>query len=322
MSLGDVSIVIPAFRASDTLGRTVESCLPHVRPHDLIIVIDGPDAELEQVARDCAPGARILAQPQGRGAPACRNLGLELAETPFVMFLDADDYLEGPLLPGACARARATQADVVFGRFAFEYPDGSRIAADPNIRYGDFRRATILRRWLLEDFTPPCAIVWRTDFVRALGGWDESLAKNQDGDIVYRALLRGAIAAGVGEGQGVYVQHDNPGRISRRHNRRTLESQHRVLEKIRELLPMQPFSAEAELGMAYYSLAQSAFTIGCDDIGVQAERTARALGLTGQPGNLAHALVASMFGLRGKQKLVGMVRRSIAPSDGAAQACK
>lgn len=308
----DISIVIPAFRAAATLRRTVESCLPHVPPRNVVVVLDGPDAELEQAALSCSPGVRVFMQPQSRGAPACRNLGLALTETPYVMFLDADDYIEGALLPAACRQARAAQADMVLGRFAFEFPNGERLSLDPAQRYGDLRRSTILRRWLLEDYTPPCAVVWRTEFVRALGGWDEALAKNQDGDIVYRALLRGAIVTSTMEGQGIYVQDDNPGRITRRNNRRTLESQHRVLEKIRAQLPAQPFDASIELSLAYYSLARLAFTIGVDDIGEAAERTARSLGLAGQPGGAAHALMASMFGLRGKQKLAGFVKRSLA----------
>ena len=308
----DISIVIPAFRAAATLARTVESCLTHVSPRQIVIVIDGPDPALEAAALACAGGVRIFVLPQACGAPVCRNFGLALVETRYVMFLDADDYLEGELLPSACAAADLAGADVALGRFCFEYPDGGRVLREPGQIYGDFDRATILRRWLTDDYTPPCAVVWRTRFVRDLGGWDETLAKNQDGDLIYRALLTGAVATGAPGGLGVYVPADDPNRITRRHSRRTLESHLAVLEKIRALLPLQPFDAGAELRLAYYNLARLAFTVGFDDIGREAEKTARELGLSGQPGTTAHLLVASMLGLRGKQKLATLVRRPLA----------
>lgn len=308
MAACDVSIVIPAFRAANTIRRTVESCLPHVAAQNIIVVVDGPDAALEKAALDCAKGVRVFVQAKPRGAPACRNFGLGLAQTRYVMFLDADDYVEGDFLPTACAALN--EADVALGRFAFEFPDGDRLIRDPHELYGDFDRGVILRRWLVDDYTPPCAVVWRADFVRALGGWDETLAKNQDGDLIYRALLAGAVVAGAPGGLGVYVQNDDPGRITRRHNSRTLDSQLRVLEKIRAALPAQPFEASLELSLAYYNLARLAFTVGVDSIGRNAEETARQLGLSGQHGSTAHVLMASMLGLRGKQKLSTFVRRS------------
>ena len=312
MPASDISIVIPAYRAAATLARTVESCLPYVAPRHIIIVLDGPDREMEQVALSCASGVRVFMMPRSRGAPHCRNHGLALVETRFVMFLDADDYVEGDLLPSAVAAAEDADADLALGRFSFAFPNGERLTREPRRLYGDLDRGAILRKWLIGDYTPPCAVVWRTDFVRDLGGWDEALAKNQDGDIMYRALLAGARATHAPGGQGVYVQDDNPGRITRRHDRRSLNSQFAVLEKVRLALPGQAFEAGSELSLAYYSLARLAFTVGVDDIGARAEEIARGLGLSGQPGTTAHNLVASMLGLRGKQKLSALVKRSAA----------
>lgn len=312
MPAKDISIVIPAFRAAATLARTVESCLPYIAPRRIIVVIDGPDRELEKVALSCAPGVRIFVMPRSHGAPFCRNYGLALVETRHVMFLDADDYVEGDLLPSAAMAADEAKADLTLGRFSFAFPNGERLTQEPRRLYGDLDRGAILRKWLIGDYTPPCAVIWRTDFVRGLGGWDESLTKNQDGDLMYRALLAGARATHAPGGQGVYVQDDNPGRITRKHDRRTLGSQLAVLEKVRAGLPEQPFDADTELSLAYYSLARLAFTFGVDDIGARAEEIARGLGLSGQPGTASHHLVASMLGLRGKQKLSAFVKRSVA----------
>ena len=311
MAAGSLSVVIPAFRAAGTLKRTLTSCLEEIAPSDIIVVLDGPDTALEEVARSCDDAVRVLVLPTPGGAPVCRNVGLCMVETPFVMFLDADDYVEAGFLKGAVSSALRTNADLVLGSFAFELPDGTRLPVDVESRYADGSAATVLRRWLSGDYTPPCAVVWRTDFVRGIGGWDRTLAKNQDGDLIYRGLLAEPRIARTTTGLGIYVQADNPNRITLRNTARTLYSQLVVLEKVRARLPELDFDPHRELALAYYSLARLAFSGGFDDFGADAERTARNLGLAGQPGNRPHNMLASLFGLRGKQRLTSRLRSAL-----------
>jgi len=311
MSAKAVSVVIPAFRAAGTLKRTIDSCLADVAPHDIVVVLDGADAALEQVARSSVDGVRVVVLPAQSGAPTCRNVGLCLVATRYVMFLDADDHVEGGLLSAAVGAGERSRADLMLGSFSFEMPDGARQMMDVMRRYDDASREGIMRKWLSGDYTPPCAVVWRSDFVRSLGGWDQALAKNQDGDLIYRALMADARIALCRGGQGLYAQSDNPARITLTNTRRTLGSQLAVLDKIRARLDDLPFDPSYELGLAYYSVARLAFSGGFDDIGRAAETTARTLGLEGQPGSAPHHVLASMFGLRGKQRLASFVRRAI-----------
>jgi glycosyltransferase involved in cell wall biosynthesis len=183
MEEAGITIVVPAFRAARTLRRAVQSAPGEAR---VIVVFDGPDAAAESAIADL-PVTRVRMNA-GSGAPACRNAGLAQAVSPFVLFLDADDYFEGPLLQGACRVAQQAPADLVLAPFAFEYPDGSRQVCDLRLRYREASAETLLRAWLSELYTPPCAVVWRREFLQAIGGWDEGVAKNQDGDLIFRAL--------------------------------------------------------------------------------------------------------------------------------------
>lgn len=312
MAAGAVSVVIPAFKAEETLRRAIESALSEVAPVNIVVVLDGPNGALEQMARGAADGIQVMVLPTQRGAPVCRNVGLCLVNTRYVMFLDADDYVEGGFFRFATAAADRYRADLVLGRFSFEMPDGTRTPVDTSRRYEDFSRASVMKRWLAGDYTPPCAVVWRSDFVREIGGWDQSLAKNQDGDLIYRALLADPAIAACAGGQGIYVQEENPNRITLRNTQRTLDSQLAVLEKVRARLPELPFDPAPELALAYYSLARLAYSGNFVDFGARAEQTARELGLAGQPGSSSHNIVASMVGLRTKQRLATLVRRAIA----------
>jgi GR25 family glycosyltransferase involved in LPS biosynthesis len=248
--------------------------LGQTEPADIVVVLDGPDSCAEAIL-SAYEGVRVARLASRGGAPAARNAGLALAETDYVLFLDADDYLEGPLLASAVGAAGAAAADLVFGRFVYALPNGERIAADQPYVDAPATCEDVLRYWLSGRFTPPCAVLWRTAFVRALGGWDETLLKNQDGDLIHRALLRGAALAAAADGQGVYVQHDHLHRVSLQNGRGQLESLLRVLDKVLGWSEPGACAWKGELGGAYDRLAQKAFDAGQDDIGRAATAGAR-----------------------------------------------
>lgn len=272
--MNDVTVIIPAFGAAATLATAVDSVREQAA---VIVVLDGPDADAEAVL-SALGGIQVIRLPSRSGAPAARNQGLSRVETDYVMFLDADDHIEGPLVASAFAVAQAETADVVFGRFVYDWPCVERRAAEQPYLGQDMSWKGVVRCWLSGKFTPPCAVLWRADFVRALGGWDESLHKNQDGDLVYRALFENPRIAVTTKGLGVYVQHDGPGRISAQHDRVHLDSQLRVLERVRAWSGERRSPWRAELGAAYGKIAGIAEKSGLKDIHTAALAAAQTLG--------------------------------------------
>src|SRR4029077_14872953 len=86
-------------------------------PPAVIVVDDGSTDDATRLALDELPrGVRIVRQENG-GVCRARNAGLALADTPFVIVLDADDELA----PGALPALRATlEQDPDIG-FAYGY---------------------------------------------------------------------------------------------------------------------------------------------------------------------------------------------------------
>lgn len=86
-----VSVIIPCFRAAETLARAIDSLRAQTLSdwEALIISDDGADYS-PLVAPD--PRLRFLTTGRtGRGAPAARNVGLDAARGVLVAPLDADD---------------------------------------------------------------------------------------------------------------------------------------------------------------------------------------------------------------------------------------
>src|SRR5690606_33530165 len=75
----------------------------------------------------------------------------------------------------------------------------------------------LVMSWLAGGKTvAPCAIMWRTSFLRQIGGWNEAIQRNQDGEVVMRSILLGGKFCSSHAGRGVYVDHDSPDRITKR----------------------------------------------------------------------------------------------------------
>lgn len=208
----DISVVIPAYRSAPLVGRAIRSALDEgVDPHDIIVVEDGVMDDTADVVASFR-GTRLVSLASNGGAPHARNIGLTQVRTSHVMFLDADDFVEGGLLNGLDATLRQRQTDIAIG---------------PWLYHGDGRKRGQLRcpqeqptadwmlNWVNGRFFPPCCVAWNTESVRAIGGWDERLKKDQDGELIIRALTRGLTIAVSEAGNGVYWQHASEGRLTR-----------------------------------------------------------------------------------------------------------
>jgi glycosyltransferase involved in cell wall biosynthesis len=94
-----VSVVIPCYRCSDTVHRTVESVIAQTRPPEEIILIDdfSNDGQLTVNALSRLLQAyqevniKILLLNKNSGPGSARNAGWNASSQPYIAFLDADD---------------------------------------------------------------------------------------------------------------------------------------------------------------------------------------------------------------------------------------
>jgi glycosyltransferase involved in cell wall biosynthesis len=300
-----VAVVIPCRNCEKWVGRAIESALNQA-PAAVIVVDDGStDASLD-VVRSFGEKVHWETGP-GEGAPAARNRGLARVSADHVMFLDADDYVEGELFSGMVEAAWAASADIVFGPFLFEREaDGSRREGWRIDSAVDSAEA-LACAWLEGSYIPPCAVLWRTGFVNGIGGWSRALQRNQDGELVLRGLFAGARWAVSRGGAGIYFQHGSANRISENKSIQGFEARMSVLDGFSR--NEHSSRLKRAFARAYYNLARSAYREGFAELGGEALVKSGALGFPGHHGTFAHRLAASLLGLQTKERLGSRLKR-------------
>lgn len=115
-----VTIILPAYNAAGSIGRTLDSV--DAQRHDglmlqLIIIDDGSDDETGAIADSYAaahPDTTVIHTPNG-GISTARNTALQHATGRWITFVDSDDVLVPDTLAALVRHGEDTGADIVQG---------------------------------------------------------------------------------------------------------------------------------------------------------------------------------------------------------------
>lgn len=308
--LPSLAVVIPCWNAGRWVGRAIRSVLSQEYPNvELIVIDDGSIDDSLQIIKSINGSIQWNSGPN-RGACVARNRGLEIARADYLLFLDADDYLESGSLNAWACRAIETDADMLFGPFVYER-NGRRVLGQPPRPPVTSQR--VVSQWLEGWFTPPCAVLWRRSFLSALGGWNVAASRNQDGELAMRALLHEPHVAVADRGLGVYVQHESPNRVSKRFGYSIIASELESLTSLWEIAKARgQRNLQPSFAHAFYRIAYVAYADGIGDVGDGALSMARTLGLHGHIGSSIHRSLSTVFGLKCKLFLSGLLKGRIA----------
>ena len=199
-----VTVLVPARNESGDIGRCLEAVLAQDLPHELIeIVVATADStdDTAAVAKELLDGAgfaRVEVLVGGPGStPVNLNSGLEVATGKYLCRVDARSVLPSDYVR-RCVEVLESRPDVavVGGAQIAAARDGSAtavgIARALNNRWG-----MGLSKYRSGAASGPTDTVYlgafRTDELRAAGGWDERFATNQDFELNRRMGRRGLV---------------------------------------------------------------------------------------------------------------------------------
>lgn len=236
-----VSVVIPAYNASEWIGSSIQSVLSQTCANLEILVIDdgSTDDTYERVSAFSDPRLCVLHQDNA-GAAAARNRGLREMRGDLVQFLDADDILSPDKIRAQVAALADAPRDAVAScawyAFANEVSDAER-RAEPVWAEVDPLK-WLVRSLAGEGMMQPAGwLVPRTVSDRA-GEWNASLTLHDDTEYFARVLLNATRNVFV-KGPSVFYRN-TAGSLSRRRGRSAAISSLNVCMLLEEtLLPVR-----------------------------------------------------------------------------------
>ena len=194
---GTVTVVVTAFNDE----RFLDDCLDSVRRQSYadwrIVVVDdaSTDATAAVAARHARDDDRIEVVRHGvnAGLSAARNSGLLRATSPWVCFLDGDDFLlEASLADRVAVLAAANDRDDVAGSFAgwITVAEDARLAEFPARVDGDVSDFEDLLTTAGACPFPAHAPLLRTEVLLAAGGFDETMRVGAEDWDAWLRLMR------------------------------------------------------------------------------------------------------------------------------------
>lgn len=124
-----LSIILPVFNGETFIRRTIGSVLQQeLEDWELIVVNDGSTDQSEAIISDfCTLDTRIIKISQeNKGLSAARNIGYYRAKGKYIVFLDADDFVEPNYYKELVFSTEKSSADFVVSSYVrnFVQPDG------------------------------------------------------------------------------------------------------------------------------------------------------------------------------------------------------
>jgi glycosyltransferase involved in cell wall biosynthesis len=196
-----VSVVIPAYNASNFIAEAVESALSQTyAPVEVIIVDDGStDDTVAVVDRRHADDARVrLFRQENAGPSAARNRGIREARGEFIQLLDSDEVLL-PIKIEQSYRLFCEQPEIaaVYGHGLLVEADGVTpiVIEQPLLPSGDVFCAWFNGRMAGGNYSVTGSFMIRRSVLLEVGGFDETMSYAEDVDLWLKIAARYPFAA-------------------------------------------------------------------------------------------------------------------------------
>jgi len=200
-----VTVIVPAYNASDYISETIESIVNQTYANlEIIVVDDGSTDNTKEIVNSFGSQVKYIYQKNSGSCASPRNTGLKHAHGEYVTFFDADDVMMPEKIASQVSDLEGNSDAVISisnywnftetKRFDDHFSTCSLLRQKLNHSdNGTFQLSSEECRGILleENFGIASSPLFRTENVKRLGGFEESLKACEDFHLIYRVAMRG-----------------------------------------------------------------------------------------------------------------------------------
>ena len=256
-----ISVITPCYNAGALITELEKSLLEQgTNAVEWVIVDDGSDSNtlrcLEEIER-CSSVPTNVIHTTNLGPSHARNLGFNSSRGRWVKFVDADDLLDPMHLSKQLEIAQSDPTAIIFSptHSLYDSRSGKRIERFEEINIED--RSDCFRDCLFQASFCHSSALYPRFLVDSVGGYDETLRSDEDGDFLLRLFLeKPKLICTPGPGF-IYRSHNYNSRITLSNDSKVWDSRLRVCKKMEQLLSSRGLldNYRNELAMRYDSIA-------------------------------------------------------------------
>jgi glycosyltransferase involved in cell wall biosynthesis len=181
---------MPNFNGANYIKESIESVLDQSYPEfELIIVDDGSTDNSLDIAtqfHDNRISVVCRSDDWPKGANACRNIGIEKSRGDYLLFLDSDDLLMPDCLKNRVLFMNSNKT------INFSVFNSVKFFEDKNITQVFTRLNVVdpISHFICTDnLWQTSSVIWKSEFVRKIGGYNLNYQRLQDPEMTVRALI-------------------------------------------------------------------------------------------------------------------------------------
>jgi len=172
-----VSIIITTYNYAKFIERAIRSCLDQSMQKnscEILVINDCSTDETALILENFKDECKVFNLPENVGLSAARNFGIKKAKGQFVVFLDADDYL---------------QKDLIYVQKTFLTENNNIDAISTDYFLVD-EKGNHIEHVNAEEKPIACGIMFRKDLLFDIGLYDESFRAREEEDLRFRFLKK------------------------------------------------------------------------------------------------------------------------------------
>lgn len=189
MSQSKVSIIIPAYNASEYINDCLDSCIKQNHYNvEIIVIDDGSTDNTGDIVKSYSDRRIKYIYKENGGSASARNSGIRNSSGDYIIFLDSDDLILPERITVHLESLKNKEKIITYSDFRYIKNHNNDNEYKHKFK---FYSGDVLDKILYKNFIPTNCATYPRSFINDIGIFNEEIRNCEDTEFLIRAFLAG-----------------------------------------------------------------------------------------------------------------------------------